>query len=59
MNQIRILYHLMRADFLQRIRKFSFLVVVTFAVYISYLYVPPITANYVTMSMGAIRGIYN
>ena len=59
MNQIRILYHLMKADFLQRVRKFSFLIVAAMAVYISYLYVPPTTANYVTMSMGPIRGIYN
>ena len=59
MNQIRILYHLMRADFLQRIRKFSFVIVAALAVTISYLYVPPATATYVTMSMGPIRGIYN
>ncbi len=59
MNQLPILYHLMRADFLQRLPNFSFLVVVGLAVYISYLYVPPSTANYATMSLGPIRGVYN
>ncbi|MCP5098447.1 MAG: hypothetical protein GY943_23090 [Chloroflexi bacterium] len=59
MNQLRILTHLMKADFLQRIRTFGFVIVAALAVYISYLYVPPVTAGYVTMSMGPIRGIYN
>jgi len=59
MNQLRILTQLMKADFLQRTRQFSFIVILAISVYISYLYVPPLTANYVTMSMGPIRGIYN
>ena len=59
MNQLRILTQLMKADFLQRTRQFSFLITLVVAVYISYLYVPPSSANYATMSLGAVRGAYN
>ncbi|KAA3644855.1 MAG: hypothetical protein DWQ07_15750 [Chloroflexi bacterium] len=53
------LYHLAKADFLERIRRSSFLVVVAIIVYIGYLYVPPPDANYLTLAMGPYRGVYN
>ena len=59
MNQLRILTQLMKADFRQRTRQFSFILTLAAAIYISFLYVPPASASYVTMSLGPIRGIYN
>lgn len=36
-NRTRILYHLARADFLERVRRYSFLVTLGLAVYLGYL----------------------
>ena len=37
MNTLRILYHLARADFLERIRRYSFLLMLGLVVWIGYL----------------------
>ncbi|MFN2109547.1 MAG: ABC transporter permease, partial [Anaerolineae bacterium] len=59
MKFLRTLYHLARADFLERVRRSSFLVLAGFTVYMGYLFVPPAGANYQTVSLGDARGIYN
>ena len=59
MTTWRLLYHLARADFLQRVRSYGFLVTLGFTVYFCYICLPPNHASYVTMQMGGHRGIYN
>lgn len=59
MSTLRIGYHLMRADLLERIRRNSFLVVLAITVYGCYIFVPPSDGKYVTLAIGTTRGIYN
>ena len=59
MRTLRTLYHLARADFLERIRRPSFLAVVAIAVFAGYLFVPPEGAGYLVLHVGLRRGIYN
>ncbi len=59
MKSLRMLYHLMRADFLERVRRHGFLIVVAVAIYIGIMFVPPIGANYQTVAWGNSRGVYN
>lgn len=59
MNKWRILYHLARADFLERIRRYSFLLTLGLTVYVGFTFVPSVDANYVTVALGSYRGVYN
>jgi ABC-type transport system involved in multi-copper enzyme maturation permease subunit len=59
MKILRKLYHLARADFLERIRRYSFLIVLALAVWAGYLFVPPEGAGYRVLQVGVQRGIYN
>ncbi len=56
---LRPLYHLMRADFLERVRRVSFLITLGLSVYLAYLFVPPNHTSYATLEMANHRGIYN
>jgi len=56
---LRTLYHLTRADFLERIRRHSFLIVLALTVCVGYLFVPPEGAAYLVLQLGLNRGIYN
>jgi len=59
MTAIRTLYHLARADFLERVRRYSFLVLLGATTYLGYLFVPPTDAGYQTVALGDARGVYN
>jgi len=59
MKTLRTLYHLTRADFLERIRRYSFLIVLATTVWAGYLFVPPEGAGYLVLQVGLKRGIYN
>jgi hypothetical protein len=59
MNKLRTLYHITRADFLERSRRYSFLVTLGLTIFAAYLYLPPSSANYLTLGLGSYRGIYN
>lgn len=59
MSTLPLLYHLMRADFLERTRRYSFLVTLGAAIYVAYIYLPSSDANYLGFSLGNLRGIYN
>jgi hypothetical protein len=54
-----MLYHLARADFFERIRRYSFLVLLAIMVIAGYLFVPPENAGYLVLQLGLKRGIYN
>ncbi len=59
MKTLRLLYNLARADFLERLRRSSFLVTVAFTLFVAYLYVPPLDTSYLPISLGGNRGVYN
>lgn len=55
MNRSRILYHMVRADFLERVRRYSFLLTIGFAVYLGYA----VYARQVTLQLNHYRGVDN
>jgi len=55
MNSARVLYHMVRADFLERVRRYSFLVTLAFAIYIGYA----AYSGIIVVRLGEYRGIYN
>ncbi|UCE17593.1 MAG: hypothetical protein JSV84_11985 [Gemmatimonadota bacterium] len=59
MRIVLSVYHLMRADFLERVRRYSFLIVLGVTVYAGYAMVPPIDALYNAFVVGGQRGVYN
>jgi len=54
-----MLYHVTRADFLERARRYSFLITLGLTIFATYVYVPPASANYLTLGLGNHRGAYN
>jgi hypothetical protein len=59
MSQLRTLYHLMRADFLERVRRYSFLVTLLAIVAVTYLYLPALdTPAWFYLNMGGPRPLY-
>ncbi|MDQ0090152.1 hypothetical protein J2T12_003566 [Paenibacillus anaericanus] len=59
MNGIRTIYHIARADLLERIRQYSFLVTLGITMLVAYIFVPPADAGFVTLYFDKYRGIYN
>lgn len=59
MTTLRVLYHLARADFLQRTRSYGFLITLIVTLYVAYGFVPPNHSSYATMTISGHRGIYN
>ena len=55
MNRLHVLYHLVRADFLERVRRRSFLLILGFAAWFGYLAV----IGRIVLSLGQYRGVYN
>src|ERR1700676_1952101 len=55
MNRARVLYHLVRADFLDRVRRYSFLITMGFSVYLGYA----VYTGQVTMQLDQYRGVNN
>ena len=54
-SQWHVLYHLARADFLERVRRYSFLLTMGFAMYFGYL----AAVGRIMLRLGDIRGVYN
>ena len=59
MRSLRALYHLARADFLQRTRSYGFLITLGMMLYVAYIFVPPNHSSYATMTISGHRGLYN
>ena len=59
MKTIHMLYHILRADFLERSRCYNFLITLGLTIFAAYLYLPPSNANYLTLGLGNYRGVYN
>jgi hypothetical protein len=54
-STVRILYQMARADFLERVRRYSFLVTLLMAVYFGYL----AASGKIMLQVGNMRGVYN
>ena len=59
MTALRTLAALARADFLERVRRPSFLVTLGFTLWAAYMFLPPNHAKYATLNLSGHRGIYN
>ena len=55
MNQLRVVYHLARADFLERVRRYSFLVVLGLVILLGY----QTAVGNVRLQLGQYRGEFN
>ena len=58
-NTLRAIVHLVRADFLERVRRYSFLITLGVTIFAAYSFVPPADARYATVDLGGYRGVYN
>jgi hypothetical protein len=59
MTWFLVLVQFAKADFLERIRRYSFLVTLALTLVAAYLSVPPPDSKLVTVALGDIRGVYN
>ncbi|MCL6606368.1 MAG: hypothetical protein K6T94_26165 [Paenibacillus sp.] len=59
MTSLRILFQMMKADYLERIRSYSFMITVLVSIFIVYKFIPSSNESYLTLSLSNIRGIYN
>ncbi|MFN7997318.1 MAG: hypothetical protein U0Q18_27120 [Bryobacteraceae bacterium] len=57
--RFQVLYQLAAADFLERVRRYSFLITLGLTAYFCFVCLPPNDASYVTLQMGRHRGVYN
>jgi hypothetical protein len=55
MSRPRMLWHLVRADFLERVRRYSFLITMGFSVYLGYL----VYSGKLTMQLDQYGGVNN
>jgi hypothetical protein len=55
MNHTRILYHMVRADFLERVRRYSFLLTLAFAAYLAW----GAGTGLIVLRLGEYRGVFN
>ena len=56
---MRVFYHIARADFLERVRRYSFLITLAAAVYATWGFVPPNDSTWSTLTINGHRGVYN
>lgn len=58
-NTLSTVFHMMRADFLERARRSSFLVILGIALLAGYLYIPPADSTTLALALGPWRGVYD
>lgn len=56
---MKYIYSIIKADYLQRTRSYSFLITLAITIYAAYSFVPPPTASYTTLNVVGYKGIYN
>ena len=56
---LRIIGRLIWADFLERTRRYSFIITMGMMLFVGYASVPPLESNALTVDLGNLRGIYN
>ena len=57
--KIGSIYHIAKADFLERVRSYYFLIALGICIFMIYSFVPPLDAGYRIISLGNYRGFYN
>ena len=55
----RILYHVVKADFLERVRGYRFLIVVGLSIAAAFFFVPAEDAGWVPIDLDGYRGVYD
>jgi len=58
MMDLNRIYHVTKADFLQRARSYQFYVTLVITLYLACLFVPDISTQYATLMVNGYRGIY-
>jgi len=58
-KNLRLLIKIACADFLERSRRYSFLVTIGIMILIGYVVIPPLESGALTVDLGNIRGVYN
>ncbi|MGZ3873465.1 MAG: hypothetical protein ACXVJD_11130 [Mucilaginibacter sp.] len=56
---MKYIYSIIKADYLQRTRSYSFLITLVITIYAAYSFVPPPTASYTTLNIVGYKGVYN
>lgn len=56
---MQYLYSIVRADYLQRTRSYSFLITLAVTVFMAYSFIPAQNADYTTLSASGYKGAYN
>lgn len=59
MKTLNLIYHMMRADFLERTRRSSFFVTLGLAALIGFIFIPPADSTTLMFALGPWRGAYN
>jgi hypothetical protein len=59
MKGLRVLYHIVRADFYERFRRYNVLVVIGLTIFLTALYLPPQGVGRLSFNVGGYRGVYN
>lgn len=60
MKHLRVLYHLMRADFIERVRSYGFLMTLLFTIFLTYFFIPALDAPfYAILVLGGDESVYN
>src|SRR5512143_3636721 len=60
MRLLQTLFHMMRADFYQRVRSYRFLAMLLFTIFLTYLFVPALNSIQIAcLQLGGYLGVYN
>ena len=59
MKGLRILFHIVRADFYERFRRYNVLIIIGLTILLTTLYLPPQGVGRLSFNVGGYRGIYN
>jgi hypothetical protein len=59
MKGLYVLYHIVRADFYERFRRYNVLIVIGLTILLTALYLPPQGVGRLSFNIGGYRGIYN
>jgi hypothetical protein len=59
MKGFRVLYHIVRADFFERFRRYNVLIIIGLTIFLTILYLPPQGVGRLSFNVGGYRGIYN
>jgi hypothetical protein len=59
MKGLRVLYHIVRADFYERFRRYNVLIIIGLTIFLTTLYLPPQGVGRLSFNVDGCRGIYN